>query len=131
MKPIKHWQISDRPREKMKRLGCLHLSDTELLAILIQNGNSKSSAVDLSRELLEHHQNDLQQLARCSAKELMKVDGIGPAKAALILSALELGKRRMAREYLRSETISDSKSVAHYLRAKLMDLPHEVFAVIF
>jgi DNA repair protein RadC len=131
MKPIKHWQASDRPREKMKRLGCMHLSDTELMAILIQTGSSKASAMDLSRDLLEHHQNDLHLLARCSAKELMKVNGIGPAKAALILSALELGRRRMAREYLKSDTINDSKSVAHYLRAKLMDLSHEVFAVIF
>ena len=52
------------------------------------------------------------------------------AKAITIMAALELGKRRMAEQHL-TETINGSASVAKYLQAKLMDLPHEVFAVLF
>jgi DNA repair protein RadC len=61
----------------------------------------------------------------------MKTPGIGMAKASIIQAALELGRRRLADEHLISETITGSASVAKYLQVKLMDFPHEVFAVLF
>jgi DNA repair protein RadC len=128
---IKNLATADRPREKLKLRGASSLTDGELLAILIQNGTKEKSAMDLAQELIARSKNRLNDLARLSTRELMKTKGIGLAKAVIIQAALELGRRRMASEHLQTETINGSASVAKYLQAMLMDLPHEVFAVLF
>ena len=130
MENIKNLPLDERPREKMRMKGMDAMGDAELLAILIQNGNKEQSALELAHELMRRSRNRLSDLSRLSLRELMKTRGIGMAKAITILAALELGKRRMAEQYL-TETITGSASVAKYLQAKLMDLPHEVFAVLF
>jgi len=130
MENIKNLPLDERPREKMRMKGMDAMGDAELLAILIQNGNKEQSALELAHELMRRSRNHLSDLSRLSLRELMKTRGIGMAKAITILAALELGKRRMAEQYL-TETITGSASVAKYLQAKLMDLPHEVFAVLF
>jgi DNA repair protein RadC len=130
MEHIKNLPLEERPREKMRMKGQNAMGDAELLAILIQNGNREKSALELAHELMQRSRNRLSDLSRLSLRELMKTKGIGMAKAILIMAALELGKRRMAEQYL-SETITGSASVAKYLQAKLMDLSHEVFAVLF
>jgi len=131
MKQIKNWSPEDRPREKLKNKGAAHLSETELLTILIQNGTKEKSAMELAQELIDRSKNKLAELARMSTRELMKTKGIGLAKAIAIQAAMELGRRRMAAENLKSDVISGSSEVAKFLQAKLMDLPHEVFAVLF
>ena len=130
MEHIKNLPMDERPREKMRMKGMDALGDAELLAILIQNGSREKSSLELGHDLMSRARNRLSELSRLSLKELMKTKGIGMAKAILIMAALELGKRRMAEQYL-SETITGSASVAKYLQAKLMDLSHEVFAVLF
>lgn len=131
MNPIKLWSTDDRPREKLRMKGAAQLSDAEILAILIQNGTREKSALSLGMELMEKSRNKLSNLARFSIKELMKTKGIGMAKAVMILGALELGRRRIASEQLTTDVVTGSASVAKYLQARLMDLPHEVFAVVF
>lgn len=131
MNPIKLWSADDRPREKLRMKGAAQLSDAEILAILIQNGTREKSALSLGMELMEKSRNKLSNLARFSIKELMKTKGIGMAKAVMILGALELGRRRIASEQLTTDVVTGSASVAKYLQARLMDLPHEVFAVVF
>jgi DNA repair protein RadC len=128
---IKNLATADRPREKLKQRGAAALTDAELLTILIQNGTREKSAMDLAQDLLSRSRNRLSDLARLSIRELMKTRGIGLAKAVMIQAALELGRRRMAAEHLQSEIVTGSASVARYLQAMLMDLPHEVFAVLF
>ena len=131
MKPIKTWGTDDRPREKLRLKGASQLTDAEILAIIIQNGTKEKTALDLGIELMQRCHNKLADLARFSIKELMKTKGIGMAKAIAIQSALELGRRRQASDHLISEVVSNSASIAKYLQARLMDLPHEVFAVVF
>lgn len=128
---MKDWAMEDRPREKMRLKSANHLTDVELLAILIQQGNRESSAIDLANELMTKCNHKLSALARLSIKEMMKTKGIGIAKATILLAAMEIGKRRMGTEVMTTDVIKDSKMVATFLRTKLMDLPHEVFAVIF
>ena len=128
---MKDWAIEDRPREKMRLKSANHLTDVELLAILIQQGNKESSAIDLANELMTKCNHKLSALARLSIKEMMKTKGIGIAKATILQAAMEIGKRRMGTEVMTTDIIKDSKTVATFLRTKLMDLPHEVFAVIF
>lgn len=129
---IKNWAIDDRPREKLALKGPDTLSNSELLAILINNGSKDKSALDLAKELLAKANNDLQQLGKVSVKEMvnLKIKGLGPAKAITIAAALELGIRRnMAHE--KKEVILSSKDIAHYLQAQFQYKKHEIFAVVF
>lgn len=128
---VKNWSAGARPREKLRETGVAHLSDTELLGILIQHGTRGKTALELAAEILAQRQFRIMDLARYSTKELMKTRGVGLAKASVIQAALELGRRRLAAEHLRSDTVTGSEQVARFLQAKLIDLPHEVFAVLF
>src|SRR5258707_8307154 len=91
---IKEWAKDERPREKLLSKTPIALSDSELLAILINNGTKHKSAVDLSKEILRTVSNNLNELAKLSVRDLMKIKGIGEAKAVTIAAALELGRRR-------------------------------------
>ena len=128
---IKQWAKDDRPREKLLLNGAENLSNSELLAILIHNGSKEKTAVDLAKEVLKLGKDNLGELGRLSIKELMKIKGIGEAKAITIAAALELGRRRQAATPLAKTAVSSSSDIAHYLQIKLKDYRHEVFAVLF
>src|SRR5690606_21583142 len=91
---IKSWSPDDRPREKLLTKGAPTLSDAELVAILLGTGTRTASAVELARRLLATVDNNLDELARRSVRDLMTLRGIGEAKAISIAAALELGRRR-------------------------------------
>ena len=128
---IKNWSADDRPREKLRNKGPETLSHSELIAILLQNGTRQKSAVELAKEILQLGSNNLSELGRLSIKELMKIKGIGEAKAITIAAALELGRRRQASAILDKPVITDSGSIARYLQALLKDHDREVFVVLF
>jgi DNA repair protein RadC len=128
---IKDWAKDDRPREKLLTKGAENLSNSELLAILIQKGTRQKSAVDLAKEVLRLGKDNLNELGKLSVKELMKVKGIGSAKAITIAASLELGRRRQASQLLFKKAVAASADIAHYLQTALQDYRHEVFAVIF
>jgi DNA repair protein RadC len=127
---IKSWSPEDRPREKMLLKGNQALSDAELVAILIGSGTSKLSAVELSRKILQHADNNLNNLARLSVKDLMKIKGIGEAKAITIVAALELGRRRKESDPEEKPKISSSRDAYDLLKSDMMDLPKEEFWVL-
>lgn len=128
---IKNWAIDDRPREKLAAKGRESLSDSELLAILINTGSGKSSAVDLAKEVLKLGGNNLDELGKLSLKDMTSVKGIGEAKAITLIAALELGRRRQAGFPLNKTQVRSSKELADYLKTALKDYEHEVFAVVF
>jgi DNA repair protein RadC len=128
---IKQWSKDERPREKLLLSGAVNLSNAELLAILIHNGTRKRTALDLAREVLKLGKDSLAELGKLSIKELMKINGIGHAKAIAIAAALELGRRRELATPLDKTAIKSSSDIAQYLQTRLKDLRHEVFAVIF
>jgi DNA repair protein RadC len=128
---IKQWSKDDRPREKLLLAGAENLSNSELLAILIHNGTKQKTAVDLGMEVLKQGKDNLVELGRLSVKDLMKIKGIGEAKAVTIAAALELGRRRQAAAPLEKNAVQSSSDIARYLQAKLKDYRHEVFAVLF
>jgi DNA repair protein RadC len=129
---IKNWAVDDRPREKLLLKGCSSLSDSELLAILINNGTKQKSAVDLAKELLHCVQNDLQKLSKYSVNEILQlhIKGIGEAKAIALCAALELANRRIANGH-KKRFISSSKDIANYLQALFQYKKHEIFVVVF
>ena len=128
---IKQWAKDDRPREKLLFRGAENLSNSELLAILIHNGSKNKTAVDLGKEVLKLGKDNLVELGKLSVKDLMKIKGIGEAKAITIAAALELGRRRQSSESLEKAIVSSSSDIANYLQTALKDYHHEVFAVIF
>lgn len=127
---IKNWAAQDRPREKLLLKGTSALSDAELMAILIGSGTAKLSAVELSKKVLQQVGNDLNELARLSVKDLMKIKGIGEAKALTIIAALELGRRRKEKAIDDKPKIASSREAYDLLKENLMDLPHEEFWVL-
>ena len=131
MYSIKQWSKDEKPREKLLAQGADSLSDSELLAILIRNGTRHKTALDLGREMLGLSKNNLGALGRLSVRELMKIKGIGEAKAIAIAAALELGRRRQSVLPLDKILVQSSADVAGFLQAKLQDEQREVFAVLF
>jgi DNA repair protein RadC len=127
---IREWSPEDRPREKLLLKGTSALSEAELVAILIGSGTAKTSAVELAKKVLLLSNNNLNELARLSVKDLMKIKGIGEAKAITIVAALELGRRRKAQDLDEKPKISSSKDAFDLIQGHLMDLPHEEFWVL-
>jgi DNA repair protein RadC len=127
---IKSWAEEDRPREKLSTQGRRALTDAELIAILIGSGSSTESAVELSKRILHHYDNDLNKLAKASIAELSNFRGIGEAKAISIIAALEIGRRRNETEIKAIETILSSRDGYNLMRRHLVDLNHEEFWII-
>lgn len=129
---IKEWSKDDRPREKLLEKGPSSLSNAELLAILINNGTTDKSAVEVTKELLQRNNHDLKKLSSLSVKDILqlKIKGIGTAKAVTIVAALELGIRRNTAENEKTK-IKSSADIALFLQAKLAHLRHEVFGVVY
>jgi DNA repair protein RadC len=128
---IKDLAIDDRPREKLLRKSPTALSDSELLAILINHGTPEKNALDLAKDVLSLGENDLNTLGRLSVKDLMSIRGMGMAKAINIVAALELGKRRQRSFGRVKPSMKNSKDVAAYVQSLLQDLSYEVFGVLY
>jgi len=126
---ITRWPKNERPRERLLQHGPQHLTEAELLGILLGKGTRKKTAIDLARELLDRYES-LQKLFSRSPSELTTIKGIGSAKAAILSAAFELVRR------FQSKNISDRASfrrssdvVDHYLPL-MRDLRKEVFKVL-
>ena len=127
---IKQWSEEDRPREKLASQGRQNLTDAELIAILIGSGSRELSAVDLAKRILANCNNDLNQLAKLSLKDLTKFKGIGEAKAISIAAALELARRRKPESFDIKKSITSSADAFEIMKGHFLDLPHEEFRVL-
>lgn len=127
---IKSWSPEDRPREKLLMKGTSALSDAELIAILLGSGTPTMSAVELAKKIMLTVNSSLHDLARLSVKDLMKLKGIGEAKAITIIAALELGRRRKETEPDEKPRITSSRDVHTILTPHLQDIPHEEFWIL-
>jgi DNA repair protein RadC len=127
----------DRPRERLLERGAGTLTSPELLAILLGTGQGagKLSAVGLGQlmwnELGQLERDPHRVLRETSPNELMEIPGIGPAKAATILAALELGKRVHHSPPQSQVVVDDPAIAAAALAEDLMWQPVERFAVVF
>ena len=128
---IKSWAEEDRPREKLAGQGRRALTDAELIAILIGSGSRNETAVELSKRILHHYDNDLNKLGKASINELSNFKGIGEAKAISIIAALEIGRRRDNFETKAPDTVTGSKDAYNIMRRHLVDLTHEEFWILF
>jgi len=127
---IRDWPKDERPREKLLRRGSAVLSDAELLALFLGSGLRGSDAVASARRLLGEH-GPLRQLLERSPAELIRLRGIGPARACALAAALEIGQRFLAAGLERGELLDDPLAAGRYFAQRLRGLPHEVFAALF
>lgn len=85
----------DRPREKLRHHGAAALGDNELVALVLGNGSRRGNALSVANALLAAH-GGLHGLTRCTADDFVRIPGIGRARSAQIVAALELGRRTLA-----------------------------------
>lgn len=127
---MKELPIDDRPREKLINNGAAALTDSELLAILIGSGTQEKSALDIARDLTADN-GILKNIALVhDVKELAKTKGLGRAKAALIIAALELGLRIASAEPLVRDSITSPEDGVALLMPRLRYESKEHFLVV-
>ncbi|MBR1760444.1 MAG: DNA repair protein RadC [Schwartzia sp.] len=121
----------ERPREKLIRRGAAALSDTELLAILLRTGTSSVSVLHLAEEVLaKYRDKGLVSIMNVSPQEIATVHGVGLAKAATIVAAVELGRRLSAKAAQQLEKIEGPEDVARYASPILRFEQKEHFLVL-
>ncbi len=128
-KGIISWPAKERPRELLLEKGPQGLSDAQLLAILLRIGKPEASAVDVAMDILSRLKG-LRGLANRGRDELCTIPGVGPAKAAQILAAVELGKRALATPLSSGTRIQGSQDIFSHYYPLVRDLRHEVCKVI-
>jgi DNA repair protein RadC len=127
---------SERPRERLLESGATHLAMAELLAILLGTGQGAGglSAIGLAQHMLQilgrDRHDPLAGLEACSLGELTAIKGVGPAKAATILAALELGRRVFQRRRTLTAPLSGPADAAAELSLHLSGQAQERFAVL-
>ena len=126
---ITRWPKKERPRERLLQHGPQNLTEAELLGILLGKGTKKKNAIDLARELLEQYES-LQGLFSRSPSELMKVKGIGSAKAATLSAAFELVRRIQSQRMNGRSSFKRSSDVVNHYLPLMRDLRKEVFKVL-
>jgi len=127
--PVKEWPASEQPREKLAQLGPEHLSDAELLAILLRVGVVGQDVLSLSQHLLRTCGGVL-GLSRTPLSALAEVRGIGPAKGVTIVAALELGRRLLLVEATARLQIRSPQDVASILQLEMGLLEQEHLRVV-
>jgi DNA repair protein RadC len=128
---IKSWPKDDRPREKLLRKGPGALSNSELLAILVRTGVEGTSAIDLARRIVEKF-GTFRNMSHTDMREWKEFKGLGPAKIAQIMAALEIGKRFREDEALSAkQKISSAQDIVDIILPHMRDLKTELSKVVY
>jgi len=120
----------ERPREKLLLRGAGSLSDPELLAIFLRTGIAGKSAIDLARDLLTEF-GGLVGLFSATEAAFCQAKGLGRAKYAQLQAVLEMSRRYLNEEIAGRDVLTSPESTRQYLKARLRNLQHEVFACLF
>jgi DNA repair protein RadC len=127
---IRYWPKYERPRELLLEKGPAQVSDAGLIAILLQTGIKNKDAVSFARELIKRF-GGLRGLLGASHSHLKKIKGLGPAKIARLIAAVELSKRLLQEEVIGKTYIESDKDIMDYLSLTTSDLKEEFFKVIY
>lgn len=127
--PLSRWPRGEGPRERLLARGPAELSTAQLIAVLLRTGGRPGqTALELSRALLAHF-GGAAELSHASPEELQEISGLGPAGAAVISAALELG-RRANHKRGRRMAFRSAADAAAYLIPKLSHLRKECFVAL-
>ena len=121
---------TERPRERLLQYGSSHLSNQELLAILLGSGTKKESVMGLSSRLLMHFEG-LKLLSEATIEELLSIRGIGQAKGVTLLAALEVGKRIHQYKPEERYVIRSPEDGADYVMEEMRSLNQEHLVALF
>lgn len=121
--------LHDRPREKLERLGASALGDNELVAIVLGQGHANTSALDLANMVLSGV-GGVAGLARARHHDLRQVRGIGAARAAQVLAAIELGRRTLTRPGGARLQVTSPRVIAEFLLPEHGSRAVEHFGVV-
>ena len=127
---IRDLPAQDRPRERLLLAGSHHLTNAELLAILLRNGTKSQSAIHLAQSILMKL-DGLHSFNELTVEELTCFSGVGPNKAVLILAAVELGKRVSRSRGAGSQAMSSPRALFEYLSHEMRHFTQEHFVVLF
>jgi DNA repair protein RadC len=124
------WLPEERPRERLLARGAESLSDAELIAIFLRTGVKGHSALDIARELLARF-GSVSALFAADFTALSVTTGLGSAKCAQLVAVMEVARRALRETMSRGNALSSPRAVRDFLRLKLQNRPHEVFAAVF
>ena len=127
---VKDMPDNQRPREKAMNLGFEALSDSELLALILRNGISGCSSIDLANQILTGC-NGLTGLLSMSLEQIMSLKGITLAKATQILASVELVRRLNYSRMLQSDVINSPQNLIHWLQKTYGNRDQEYFIAVF
>ena len=119
----------EKPRERAVNHGIKSLSNAELISILLRTGKKGKSVVEVSESMLKRFENSLLEMQRADVEDLLKVEGVGTAKALTIQAALEIGYR-MWHESLRKKKTIESVEDVYNLCEDMILLSVETVRVI-
>jgi DNA repair protein RadC len=126
---MKDLSLDDRPREKLSRNGAAALGDNELVAVVLGNGSRRRDVLSVANELLAAH-GGLHGLTRSTCDDLVRIAGIGRARAAQIIAALELGRRTLAHAPSERIQIRGPNDAASYLMPRFGSRGVEQFGIV-
>lgn len=130
---VRDLPIYERPYEKLELYGAEALSNSELLAIILESGTKEETSINLAQRVLhlqnEYSGNELRFLQNVSLEELKKIKGIGRVKAIRLKSTFEIAKR-MSRPLKNKITVSSSKDVAEMFIQELRYEKREIVKVV-
>lgn len=126
---IKEMPDGERPRERLQRCGPAALSNAELLAIVLRTGVKGENVINMATRLLVDYRG-LSGLSRAGFDELCDFRGLGPAKAAQLKAALELGRRLLLESPDDRPQISTPADAANLLLLEMGPLPQEQMRVL-
>jgi len=127
--PIRDWPKSERPRERLLARGPEALSDAELLAVIIGSGLRGRSALDVARELIAAF-GSIRGLLQADSRECLRMQGLGPARFALLRAGVELARRHHLDALQARPVVPSEKPLKEFLIAQLRDRPYEVFCCL-
>lgn len=127
---LKDMPKDERPRERLLKYGESHLSNQEIIAILLGSGTKSESVMDVAHRLLIHFEG-LKMLNEATIEELMAIKGIGVAKGVTILAALELGRRIGAYKPEETYFVRSPQDGANFVMESMRNLTQEHLAVLF
>lgn len=127
---IADWPQQERPRERLLAQGAGSLSDAELVAVCLRSGTRGKSAVDLARELIAGF-GGVAGLLGADLSRLLRVKGLGTAKAAQLAASIELARRSLQEGLKAGSALTSPGAVRDFLRLALAARDHEVFIVLF
>jgi DNA repair protein RadC len=120
---------NDRPREKLLAHGASALGDNELVAVVLGSGHRQLDALAIANELLAAR-DGVHGLSRSSADDLSRATGIGPARAAQLLAAVELGRRTLTHAPRTRVQLLTPRDTVAYLMPAFGGRPVEQFGLV-